>query len=94
MRVRFISLDSDVLDSISKMVNQKGTMRSSRVYFVAPFKRAWYSSSFEVNYRDIEAIKDFIGVYGYSIFKDKYDSSVFILKPFEDFLPNIEDRIE
>ena len=89
MRVRFISLDSDVLDSVSKMVNQKGTMRSSRTG-----EGVWYSSSFEINYRDIEAIKDFIGVYGYSIFKDKYDSSVFILKPFEDFLPNIEDRIE
>jgi len=89
MRFRFISLDSDVLDSVSKMVNQKGTMRSSRTG-----EGVWYSSSFEINYRDIEAIKNFIGVYGYSIFKDKYDPSVFILKPSGNFLPNIEDRVE
>ena len=88
MRVRFISLDSDILDSISKMVNQKGTMRSSK-----PLDRVWYSRSFIISNRDIEAIKDFVGVYGYSVFKDKEEPDVFILKPSEEFLPNIEDKI-
>jgi len=89
MRVKFISLDSDVLDSISKIVNQKGSIHSIR-----PGEETWYGVSLDIDSSDLRSIIRFIDVYGLSIFKGKEEPEVFYLKPLENFLPNIEDRIE
>lgn len=88
MRVRFISKDSDILNSISKIVNQRGTFRSVR-----PGKETWYGTSFNIDSSDFGAIIGFADVYGLSVFQDKESPEIFYLKPLVDFLPSIEDRI-
>lgn len=89
MLVKFISLDSDILDSISKLIGEPQRYRNRS----KPLDRYWYSSSFDLNYGDISSIRDFVGVYGYSLFRDKENLDIVYLKPSGNYTPEIEERL-
>lgn len=81
-RVSILSGDSDASDSISKFLIGKEIKDYSRSY-MSILGGQRFNKEYIVTYNDLDSLIDFLKVYGYTLVRDKRDSSIYWLESIE-----------
>ena len=77
--VFFSSKDESVLESISRMFPDKH--RGRDLNFVSGLGYRFFKKTFNLDKKDLEEVKDFVGVYGYELTEDFYDKDTYWVEP-------------